>query len=137
MVAFVKHNIFAANIGNAIYNLNSDTIKVALCDADPSSHDTYGTITGELSTANGYTAGGAAFTATGYTQTSGTATLAATGPTITATGTVGPFRYAYAYDNTAASKNVIGHWDYGSEITLNNGDSAALTPTGSAIFTLA
>ena len=137
MVAFVKHNAFAANIGNGIYNLNSDTIKVALTDASNAAVDVYGSITGELSTANGYTAGGAAFTSTGYTQSGGTATLAATGPTITATGTVGPFRYAYAYDSTAASKNVIGHWDYGSEITLNNGDSVALTPTGSAIFTLA
>lgn len=137
MSAFVKHNVFAANIGNGVYNLNSDTIKVALTNADPAATDSYSSLASEVANGNGYTTGGLAFTSTGYTQTSGTATLAATGPTLTALGAVGPFRYAYAYDSTISGKNVIGHWDYGSSITMANGDTVALTPTGSAIFTLA
>ena len=36
------------------------------------------------------------------------------------------FRYLYLYDNTAgaaATRPVIGWWDYASSLTLNNGDS--------------
>lgn len=137
MVAFVKHNVFVQNLARAFYNLNTDTCKFALSNSDPSANDTYSAIT-EISAGHGYSAGGSALTSQSANQTSGTLTFTGTGPTITASGgSIGPFRYAYLYDSTAAGGNVIGHWDYGSSITLNDGDSVTLTVSGSGILTIA
>lgn len=81
----------------------------------------------DLSTANGYTAGGAATTPT-LTNTSGTDKLVGTNVTWSASGAVGPFRYAVLYDSTPASnKALIGWWDYGSSITMANGDTFTVT----------
>ena len=77
----------------------------------------------DLSTANGYTAGGAVATLTSNTQSSGLEKLILQNVVWTATGAIGPFRYAALYNNTAAGKNLIGWWDYGSAVTLASGDT--------------
>jgi len=41
----------------------------------------------------------------------------------TASGAVGPFRYATLYNDTAASKNLVQFWDYGSAVTLAAGET--------------
>lgn len=56
-------------------------------------------------------------------QASGTYKCIVNDFTLTATGgTVGPFRYAYVVDSTVAGSPVIASWDYGSSITLNDGE---------------
>ncbi len=138
MVNFIKHNVFVLALGSGAFNFTSDTIKFALTDVDPAAADEFADIT-EITAHNGYSAGGPAVASVTYTQTSGTATLTGTSPVVTASGgTIGPFRYIYAYDATTAyDENVIGHWDYGSELTLNSGDSVTLTISGSGILTIA
>jgi hypothetical protein len=137
MVSFVKHNSFVQSIARAVMNLNTDSVKIALTNSDPTGQETLGAIT-EITAHNGYSAGGAAITGQSATQTSGTLTFTGTGPTITASGgTIGPFRYAYMYDATDASHDAIGHWDYGSNLTLNDGDSVTFTISGSGILTIA
>lgn len=91
----------------------------------------------EIGAGNGYSAGGAAVTSQSNTQTGGTDTLTATGPVFTASGgSVGPFRYSILFNNTAAGKNLIGWWDYGSSITLLNGETFTVV-FASGILTLA
>jgi len=43
--------------------------------------------------------------------------------TVTATGTVGPFQYVVLYNDTHASDALALWWDYGSAITLANGET--------------
>jgi hypothetical protein len=135
MAAMNKFNAFIADIHNKIHALNSDTLKICLTNSAPVATNTvYANIT-DLSTANGYTAGGTALASVTSTQTSGTYTLNAANLTIvTATGAVGPFRYAVLYNFTAASQNLIVWWDYGTSITLANTETFTITFSG-GIFT--
>jgi hypothetical protein len=46
--------------------------------------------------------------------------------TVTASGgSVGPFQYLYIYNDTVTSPAdpILGYYDYGSALTLNDGDS--------------
>ena len=84
-----------------------------------------------LANGSGYTTGGAACTTTSSTQTGGVEKLiiSAASPTWTATGSMGPFRYAVLYDTTPSSplKPLIGWWDYGSSITLSSSQTFTVT----------
>lgn len=124
MATFVKHNKFVENLGRKVFNLNADTLKVALSNTaiTASTVNQLSDIT-QITAANGYTSGGNAAASPAYSQTSGTAKLTATDVVFTATGAMGPFRYAVLYDDTATNKETIGHWDYGSSITLASGDT--------------
>lgn len=128
-----KFNAFVQNINNGAMNLSSDSLKVMLTNALPvATNSLYGDVSGgELSTANGYTVGGAAVTVSSSTQTGGVYKLIGTvpSPTWSATGTVGPFRYVILYDTTPTSplKPLVCWWDYGSALTLNNGDTFTVT----------
>ena len=122
MASFNKFNCFVQDVGQKVHNLNSDALYIYLTNAAPSASNTVYNTPADLSTAGGYTAGGLqAFTSTqSYTQSGGLATLTGTPTSVvwTATTGFGPFRYAVLYNNTAASKNLIGWWDYGSAISI-------------------
>lgn len=121
--AYNKHNCFAADVCNGLHNLASGAYYVMLTNTAPVATNTvYSNLT-DLSTANGYTAGGTAVSITSATQTSGTFKwLVAALTVVTATGSVGPFRYADLYLN-ANTKPLVAWYDYGTSITLNSGDS--------------
>lgn len=138
MVAFNKFQNFIERLGKGEMNLHTDTIKVYLTNATPSaSADDVKADLAEISAGSGYTAGGADVQNT-YTETGGTATLNAVDVTFTASsGTIGPFRYAVAYNDTHASDALIGWWDYGSEITLNDTETFTVNFTTDAIATFA
>jgi len=123
MASFNKFNAFVADIGLKVHNLNSDDLWVGLSNTAPTASNAVWTDITDISAGNGYSAGGASTSTRSYSQTSGTATLAAGNVVFTATGAVGPLRYAVIYNHTAASKNLIGWWDYGSSISLANTDT--------------
>jgi len=79
----------------------------------------------DLSTANGYTAGGASVGTITGTQTSGVFKfVGGSDPSWTASGgSIGPFRYAVLYNFTSGTKPLIGWWDYGTNLTLTNGNT--------------
>lgn len=127
MATYNKFNQFVADVANKIHNLGSDTLKVALSNVAPVATNTIFANITEISAGNGYTAGGIAPGLTSSAQTSGLYKLIIPSITWTATGAIGPFRYAVFYNSSAASSNLIAWFDYGSSITLASGDTFSIT----------
>jgi hypothetical protein len=123
---FNKINSFVENLAEKVYNLQSDTLKVMLTNTAPVATNSLKGDLVDITAANGYTAGGNTLTVSSSAQTSGTYKLVIADSVFTATGgTIGPFRYAALYDDTPASplKPLIGWYDYGSSITLADGET--------------
>jgi hypothetical protein len=136
MASFNKFNITVQDLGDGLFNLNSDTLNDMLSNTAPVATNTvYSSIT-EISNGNGYTTGGATIGSTAFSQSSGLATLTGNNVVWTASGgTIGPFRYVVIYDVTSSTKPLIGWWDYGSSITLNAGETFTVNHS-SGILTL-
>ena len=133
MATFNKVNDFVVN---AVHNmdLESDQVAVALSNTTPGSEssdpsaDSNGILANvtqiaytNLSSRN--------VTTSSSSQTSGTYKLVLADLTLTSSGgSTGPFRYVYIYNDTVTSPAdpLIGYYDYGSSLTLNDGDSLTL-----------
>jgi len=144
MASFTKVNDFVENAVEGM-NLGSDTLIVALSNTAPASETSNPTADGNGVLAN--------VTQISYTnlssrtlanvtsaQTSGTYKLSADDLTLTASGgSVAAFRYIYIYNDTVTSPAdpLIGIYDYGSSLTLNDGDTFTIDIGASGILTLA
>lgn len=117
---FHKFNSFVEACAEKKHDLGADTLKVMLSNVAPVATNSVKADITEISAGNGYTAGGNQATQTSSSQSGGLYKLVLNDPaTWTASGgTIGPFQYAVLYDDTAANKELIGWWDYGSPITL-------------------
>lgn len=126
MATFNKFNSFitaiAAGTHAGFLNADTDVVKAYLSNTAPSaSLDLLKADLAEITNQNGYTA--PVDVQNAATQTTNTITVTATDITITATGAVGPFQYVVLYNDTAASDPLIGWYDYGSAVTLANGET--------------
>jgi hypothetical protein len=127
MASFNKFNSFVEALAEKKHDLGADTLKVLLTNTAPVATNSVKADLTEISAGNGYTAGGNTASVTSSAQTSGTYKLVLGDPaTWTASGSIGPFRYAVLYNDTAANDELIGWWDYGSSITLASGESFAV-----------
>lgn len=130
MATFSKVNDFVVN---AVHNMDlaSDQVVIALSNTSPASESPNPSADGNGTLANvtqiAYTnLSSRNVTTSSSTQTSGTYKLVLADITLTSTGgSTGPFRYVYIYDDTVTSPAdpLIGFYDYGSSLTLNDGDS--------------
>ena len=137
MAAFNKFNSFVEALAEKSHNLGSDTLKVMLTNAAPVATNTIKANLTEITAGNGYTAGGTAVTITSSAQSSGTYSLVGNDVVFTASGgSIGPFRYATLYNDTATNDELIGWWDYGSSITLADTETFTVD-LGASILTLA
>jgi hypothetical protein len=96
-------------IANALHDMKTGTAqvyKVYLTNTLPVATNTVYNTPADLSTANGYTAGGVTIGTITGSQTSGTFKfIGGTDPAWTASGgSVGPFQYAVLYNFTSATK---------------------------------
>jgi hypothetical protein len=130
MATFNKVNDF---VKNAVHNmdLESDQITIALSNTAPASESPNPTTDGNGTLSNvtqiAYTnLSSRTVTTSSSSQSGGVYKLVLADKTMTASGgSVGPFRYVYIYDDTVSSPAdpLIGYYDYGSSLTLNDGDS--------------
>ena len=120
MATFNKFQGFIGYMGLGAVNLNTDTFNVYLSNTAPSaSLDDVKADLAEITNENGYTA--PVDIQNAASEASGTLTMTAVDVVITASGgTVGPFQYAVIYDDTHASDVLMGWYDYGSPITLQD-----------------
>jgi len=123
MAAFTKYFEFIDELSKAGHNLQTAVFKCALTNTAPTqASDTVWntTVAPAPAAANNYTAGGNTLTTSSATETSGTFKLVLADTVFTATaGGIGPFRYSILYNSSATNK-VVGYYDYGSSITLND-----------------
>jgi hypothetical protein len=140
MAAFVKFNtVLDALVAGGLANMGTDTLKFALTNTAPTGATDQQFLPGSLhpppAAANGYTTGGHAATIASWARSGAVWTLACTTDVvITATaGGIGPFRYVLLYDDTHASDQLIGYWDYGSSITLAVGETFTIDVTASLL----
>lgn len=119
MATFNKFYPFVEALAEKSHNLGADTLKIALTNTSPTTADDQLADITQVANGNGYTTGGTAATISSSAQTSGTYKLVLADVVFTASGgSVGPFRYAVLYNDTATGDELIGWWDYGSAITL-------------------
>ena len=135
--SFSKFNSFVEAEAEKVHNLGSDTLTVAMTAAAnaPVAGNTVLANLTQISYAN---CSARTLTVTTSAQTSGTYTLDADNLVLTASGgNVGPFRYVVLYNDTATNDELIGWYDYGSDLTLAAGETLTIAFNASGILTKA
>lgn len=114
-------------------NLATDQFVVALTPDAP--QNTYATLS-QLTNVPSYTnLSSRNITTSSASQTGGTFSLVLNDLTLSATGTVGPFRYIVIYDDTVVGDPLVCWYDYGSSITMANGETFTID-FGANLFSL-
>jgi hypothetical protein len=137
MATFNKFNSFVEALAEKVHNLGSDTLTVALCAAANAPVATNTQLSNLTQVA--YT-NLSARTLSNVTssQTGGTYTLDADDLVLSASGgSVATFRYVVIYNDTATNDELIGWADYGSDVTLADGESFTIKFGASGILTIA
>jgi len=146
MATFNKIADFVEHLAEGVHNLASDTLTLALSDTAPGSETPAPTGDGNGVLANvtqvAYTnLSSRTLTVSASAQTGGTYKLTIADITLTSTGgSTGPFRYVYIYNDTPTSPAdpLIGYYDYGSSITLADGESLTVNfDDSNGVLTLA
>jgi hypothetical protein len=137
MATFNKFNSFVEALAEKVHNLGSDTLIVALTAAANAPVATNTQLSNLTQVA--YT-NLSARTLSNVTssQTGGTYTLDADDVILAASGgSVATFRYVVIYNDTATNDELIGWADYGSDVTLSDGESFTIKFGASGILTIA
>lgn len=146
MAAFNKLPGFVEHLSEGVHNLGSNQLRLALSNTAPGSEttppngSTAACILANVSEVD-YTYCSPLTITTGTSeQTAGTYKLTLADLVISASGgSVGPFQYIYLYNDTPTSPAdpLIGYYNYGSALTLNDGESLTVDFDGtSGVLTL-
>lgn len=143
MATFVKINDFVEDLAEGVHDLDTHQITVALSNTAPGSEssppaaDGNGVLTNvtQVSYTN---LSSRDVTLSSSSVSSGTYSLVLTDLTLSATGAVATFRYIYHYNDgtTVVVDALMNYYDYGSGLTLANGESLTID-YGASFFTLA
>ena len=142
MATFVKSPSLAKAVLNGVHKFASDTFKAALTNALPAPTATVladiTQVSGGAYPAGGYTLDGVTISEAVeqvkvvvndavQTVSATVARVKIADEVITGSGgAIGPLRFAVIYNDTAAGKPLVGYVDYGSSITLADGETLTL-----------
>ena len=120
MATFNKFNSFVEALAHGEHDLASDQLSVALTNSLPSASDED---LGDISQISYTNLSSRNVTTSDSSQTSGTYKLTLADLTLTSSGgTTGPFQYVVLYNDTSSNDLLIGFYNYGSELTLGDGE---------------
>lgn len=127
MATFNKFHQFVEDLAKGVHNFTSDstcTVTVALTNASNAPVNT-NTVLANLTQISYTNLSSRVITGVTCEQTTGTVSFTASDLVLTASGTVAAFQYVVLYndDPTSPADPLIGWYDYGSEVTLNNGET--------------
>lgn len=133
MATYNKFNAWAENMVEAA-NLATDQFVVALTNTAPTASNS---VLADITQITYTNLSSRNITTTSASQTSGTFSLVLADLTLTASGSVGPFRYVVIYDDTVTSPAdpLVCWYDYGSSITMANGETFTID-FGANLFSL-
>lgn len=131
MATFNKFNTWVENMVE-VANLGTDQFVIALTNTLPTASNSVLADITQISYTN---LSSRNVTTASSTQTAGTYSLTLNDLVLTASGAVATFRYVVLYDDTPTSPAdpLVGWWDYGSSITMANGETFTVDFTGAAI----
>jgi hypothetical protein len=131
MATFNKFNSFVEALAEGVHDLGSDQIKVALCAAANAPVAANGVLA-DLTEIAYTNLSSRDVTTVSSAQSGGTYKLTLQDLTLTAGGgAVATFRYIALYNDTADNDELIGFYDYGSDLTLADGESLTIDFDGS------
>ena len=133
MASFVKFYPFVEALAEKKHDLGSDSLKVALTNVAPSLTNSQLSNITEIS----YTdCSSRDLNVSSSTQSSGVYSLVLDDITLTSSGVVGPFRYIVFYNDTSVNDLLIGYTDYGSSITMADGEYILIDFNASGLFSI-
>ena len=134
MAAFVKFQPTVAALANGVHDLASDGLKVALMTHANTPAVTNADL-GDLTPIAYTNLSTQVIVTISSTQTAGVYTLVLTDLVLTASGAVATFRHVVVYNDDAAADELLAWFDYGSDVTLANGETFTID-FGASLFEL-
>ncbi len=125
MANFNKFQQFVEDLAKGVHDLSSNQLVVALLAAANAPDAAADAVLGDITQISYTNLSSRNVTTTSCEQTAGTVKLILEDLVLTASGAVGPFRYVVLYNDTPTSPAdpLIGWWDYGSDVSLANGET--------------
>jgi hypothetical protein len=141
MPTFQFFHEFRNNLGNGAIDLDSHTFKAVLSNTAPtlSTDDELADIT-QIANGVGYTTGGVTLTSVTWLETGaglGVWRFTCADFSWTASGgTIGPFRYVVLYSDTSTGDKLVGMLDYGTSISVTDGNGFTADVGANGLFEL-
>lgn len=115
-----KINSFVENLAEKQVNLAGSGLTIALTNT---AHNAAWDELADLTQISYTNLSSRVLTVSASSQTSGTYKLVINDITLTSTGGVtGPFQYLYIFDDDSTGDKLVGYYDYGSPLTLQDGE---------------
>ncbi len=141
MAAFNQFHEFYNHLGTGVHNLSTGSFKAGLSNTAPSlANDTVWANITEITAGNGYLAGGPTLDSEAWAETgagTGIWQFTCADEVITAAGgNIGAFRYVIIYNDTPTSPAdpLVGMLDYGSSITITDGNTFTIDVGANGVF---
>lgn len=136
MASYTKFDAFIEALAEKKHNLGSDVLEIALSNAANPPSTSLDAVLADITTVSTANITDKTLNVTDSSQTGGTYKLIADDQILlSGGGSTGPFRYVILFNQTASNDELIGWYDYGSEITLNVGEQITLdfSPTNGVL----